>query len=369
MNKRWIAVILSVMMALSLAGCGSEVSDDYITIKKYKKLEIPKVEKTEVTDESVDYTINSQLSLSQEREAVTGRAAENGDTVDIDYVGTVNGVEFSGGSASGVMLVLGSGQFVRAEGDYKGFEEQIEGHEIGDNFDIQVQFPEDYRDQELAGSVANFHITLNAIYEMKLPELTDEWVQENSEESKTVEEYKEEIRKQMEENSELQVTNALQSAALEALLEETEVKKYPEDEVQAEYKTTEDNYKKLADGYGLEFEEFLSTYMNMSMEDFEKRTQESSEKIVKANMACRLLAEKKRLEPSEKEYEEQIKEYAENAGYDDVEAFKENVGEDLLKKAILQRKVAEYLVKQCVQVEYSEAESSDTDNAAESESE
>ena len=93
MNKRWTAVILSGMMALSLAGCGSEVSDDYITIKKYKKLEIPKVEKTEVTDESVDYTINSQLSLSQEREEVTGREAENGDTVDIDYVGTVNGVE------------------------------------------------------------------------------------------------------------------------------------------------------------------------------------------------------------------------------------------------------------------------------------
>lgn len=359
-KKRCIAVMLSGMMAFSMAGCSSEVSDDYITIKQYKKLEIPKVEKTEVTDESVDYTINSQLSLSQEREEVTGRAAENGDTVDIDYVGTVNGVEFNGGSASGVMLVLGSGQFVRAEGDYKGFEEQIEGHEIGDEFDIQVKFPEDYyRDPDLAGSVANFHIKLNAIYEMKLPELTDEWVQENSEESKTVEEYKEEVRKQMEESSELQVTNALQSAALQALLNETEVKKYPEDEVEAEYKMTEDNYKKLADGYGLEFEEFLNTYMNMSLEDFEKRTQESSEKIVKANMACSLLAKKKRLEPSEKEYEEQIKEYAENAGYDDVEAFKENLGEDMLRKAILQRKVADYLVEKCIQVEYSDAEASD----------
>lgn len=360
MNKRWIAAILSGMMVLSLTGCGSQVSDDYITIKQYKKLEIPKVEKTEVTDESVDYTINSQLSMSQEREAVTGRAAENGDTVDIDYVGTVNGVEFSGGSAAGVMLVLGSGQFVRASGDYKGFEEQIEGHEIGENFDIQVQFPEDYRDQDLAGNVANFNITLNALYEIKIPELTDEWVEENSETAKTVEEYKKEIREQMEENSELQVTNALQAAALEAVLAETEVKKYPEDEVQAEYKTTEDNYKKLADGYGLEFEEFLSTYMNMTMEDFEKRTQESSEKIVKANLVCSLLAKEKRLEPSEKEYEEQIKEYAENAGYDDVEAFKENIGEDLLKKAIRQRKVAEYLVDQCVQVEQSDAEVSNT---------
>lgn len=356
MNKRWVAVIISGMLALSLAGCGSEVSDEYITIKKYKKLEIPKVEKTEVTDESVDYTINSQLAMHQEREEVTGRAAENGDTVDIDYVGTVGGVEFSGGSGSTDTLVLGSGQFVGADGDYKGFEEQIAGHNIGENFDIVVKFPEDYRSTEMAGRVAIFNITLNGIYEMKLPELTDDWVQENSETSRTVEEYKEEIRKRMEENSELQVTNVLQNAALEALLEETEVKKFPEDEVEAEYKTTEDNYKKLADGYGLEFEEFLSTYMNMSMEDFEKRTQESSEKIVKANLACSLLAKEKKLEPSEEEYEEQIKEYAENAGYDDVDAFKENVGEDLLRKAILQRKVAEYLVDKCVQVEYSESE-------------
>lgn len=360
MKKRWTALLVSCILALSLAGCSSEISDDYITIKKYKKLEIPKIEKTEVTDDSVEYAINGQLAKDQEREEVTGRAAENGDTVDIDYVGTANGVEFAGGSASGVMLILGSGQFVRASGDYKGFEEQIEGHEVGDNFDIQVQFPEDYRDESMAGVVADFHITLNAIYENKLPELTDEWVKENSEESKTVEEYKEEVRRRMEENSEQQMTNALQTSVLEALLEETEVKKFPEDEVEAEYKITEDNYKRLADGYGLEFEEFLSTYMNMSMEDFEKRTQESSERIVKANLACRLLAEKKKLEPTEKEYEEEIKKYAENAGYDDVEAFKENMGEEMLKNGIRQRVVADYLVKKCVQVESSDIDESES---------
>lgn len=358
MSKRWIALVVSCMMALSLAGCSQEISDEYVTIKKYKKLEIPKIEKTEVTDDSVEYAINSQLSKDQEREEVTGRAAANGDTVDIDYVGTSNGVEFAGGSASGVMLILGSGQFVGASGDYKGFEEQIEGRQIGENFDIQVQFPENYRDESMAGAVANFNITLNAIYENKLPELTDEWVKENSEESKTVEEYKEEVRKRLEENSEQQMTNALQSSVLEALMDETEVKKFPEDEVKAEYKTTEDNYKRLADGYGLEFEEFLSTYMNMTMEDFEKRTQESSERIVKANLACRLLAEKKRIEPTEKEYEEEIKQYAENAGYDDVEEFKKNLGEEMLKNGIRQRKVADYLVERCVQVESSEIDES-----------
>ena len=96
--------------------------------------------------------------------------------------------------------------------------------------------------------------------------------------------------------------------------------------------------------------------MNKSMEDFEKETQESSETIVKANLACSLLAKEKKLEPTESEYEELIKEYAEEAGSDDVEAFKERIGEDLLRKAILQRKVAEYLVDKSVQVEQSSDE-------------
>ena len=357
MKKKWNAVIISSILAVSLAGCSSELSDEYITIKKYKKLEIPKVEKTEVTDTSVENTINNYLSLSQEREEITDRAAENGDTVDIDYTGTINGAEFSGGSASGAFLVLGSGQFLGAEGDYKGFEEQIVGHKPGDNFDITVKFPEAYPNEEVADKPANFNITLNAIYEMISPELTDEWVQENSEESKTVEEYKKEIRQQLEEDSEAKLTNALQTAALSALMDETEVKKLPEDQVKAEYQTTEDTYKKLADGYGLEFEEFLSKYMNKSMEEYEKETQESAETIVKANLACSLLAKEKKLEPSESEYEKLVKEYAEDAGADDVEEFKERLGEDLLRKAILQRKVAEYLVDKSIQVE----QSSDSD--------
>ncbi len=353
MKKKWIAVIICSAMALSLAGCSSELSDEYITIKKYKKLEIPKIENTEVSDTSVENTINSYLALSQERKEITDRAAQDGDTVDIDYTGTINGEEFSGGSAVGASLVLGSGQFLGAEGGYQGFEEQIVGHMPGDNFDITVKFPADYKNEEVADKPANFNITLNGIYEVITPELTDEWVKENSEESETVEEYKEEIRQRLEENNELQVTSTLQNAALTAMLDETEVKKLPEDQVKAEYQMTEDNYKKIAEGYGLEFEEFLSTYMNKSVEDFEKETQESAETIVKANLACSLLAKEKKLEPSESEYEELIKEYAEEAGADDVEAFKERVGEDLLRKAILQKKVAEYLVDKSVQVEQS----------------
>lgn len=356
MKKKWIAWIVSGTLALSLSGCGSSVSDDYITIKKYKKLEIPKLEVTEVTDSDVENTINSYLAMDQERKPIADRPAQNGDTVDIDYTGTINGVEFSGGSAAGASLVLGSGRFLAADGGYQGFEEQIVGHMPGENFDIMVKFPAGYQNEEVADQPANFNITLNGIYEMITPELTDDWVKENSEESETVEEYKKEVRQTMEENHELQVTSILQNAALTAMLDETEVKELPEDEVKAEYQMTEDNYKKIAEGYGLSFEEFLSNYMNKSTEDFEKETQESAETIVKANLACSLLAKKEKLEPSKSEYEKLIAEYAKQAGEEDVEAFKERVGEELLKKAIIQRKVAEYLVDNSVQVEQTQTE-------------
>ena len=197
MKKKILALTLSVLMAASLAGCSKELSNEYITVKQYEGLEVPKVEQSEVTDESVESTINSTLSSKSTSEEIKDRAAKEGDTVNIDYKGSVDGVEFEGGSATGASLELGSNSFIGANGDYKGFEEQIVGHKIGEKFDIEVKFPSDYKNTEMADKVAVFNITLNGISVVTVPELTDDWVKENSEESKTVEEYKKEIQKQL----------------------------------------------------------------------------------------------------------------------------------------------------------------------------
>ena len=133
----------------------------------------------EVSDEDVTAFIEQNfLSNFATTEQVTDRAAEDGDTVNIDYVGTVDGVEFDGGSTQGqgTNLTLGSGAYI------PGFEEQIVGHTPGETFDVNVTFPEDYT-EELAGKDAVFETTLNYINETVMPELTDEWVQENLSES------------------------------------------------------------------------------------------------------------------------------------------------------------------------------------------
>lgn len=194
MKKKLITVLMAGVLAASLAGCsGGELSNEYVTVKQYKGIEVPQVLPEDITDDDIDSEIQLRLQMTVKQETVTDRAAEEGDMVNIDFKGSIDGEEFSGGSAQGYDLQLGSGLMIGPTDDYKGFEEQIVGHKTGDEFDIQVQFPEEYT-EDLSGKVADFHIVLNEIYTSEVPELTDEWVQENSDKSDTVDEYKEEIR-------------------------------------------------------------------------------------------------------------------------------------------------------------------------------
>lgn len=122
MKKRVIAVLTAVLMTASLAGCGSgKLSNDYVTVNKYKGLEVTEVAKNKVSDDSVEQEIQSRLEAVATEQDVTDRAAQSGDWVNIDYTGTLDGVAFDGGTATGYDLELGSGSFIGASGDYQGF--------------------------------------------------------------------------------------------------------------------------------------------------------------------------------------------------------------------------------------------------------
>ncbi|MEE1086159.1 MAG: trigger factor [Schaedlerella sp.] len=352
MKKRVITVALCAAMTLSLAGCSSELSNEYVTVKKYKGLEVAELEKTEVTDSDVENAIAANLSYSQEKIEVTDRAAEMGDVVDIDYTGSIDGVEFDGGTAEGASLELGSGSFIGAEGEYKGFEEQVAGHKKGEEFDITVKFPDDYAGTDVAGKVAKFHITLNGIYQLEETELTDEWVAQNSEESTTVEEYKEEIREQLEENNEQTWVQSMQAEVLTALADQIEVKSLPQEEVDKNIAQLEEYYQQMAVMSGVEFEEFLTSYMGMTEEQFAEKAKESAEDYVAQGMALELIAEKEKLTVTDKEYEEQVKEMASEYGFgEDIDGFVENYGEEIIRKTLTEERVLEFLVDECVQVE------------------
>ena len=355
-KKKIVSVMMAAMLAASLAGCSGELSNDYVTVTQYKGLEVPQpAPAEEVTDDQVEQVIQSNLSASSTQEEITGRAAQTGDVVNIDYTGYIDGEAFDGGSAEGADLELGSGTFIGATDDYAGFEDQIEGHNTGDEFDITVQFPDPYdRNPDMSGAVADFHIVLNSISEVVTPELTDEWVQGISEESKTVDEYREEIRTQIEENLQASVESELEGSVQSALMENVEIKSYPEDRVEELTQQMTDYYTQLASMYGLELGDFVETYLQMTEEDFNTQIDDSVRQGVAMEEAMKLIAEKQHLEPSDEEYEEGIAQYAEDAGYDDVEEYTSQVGEDELKLTILRDKVTEYLVDNCIQVEQSD---------------
>lgn len=359
MKRKIAAVLAGVCLMGALTGCSGQISNDYVTIKKVKGIEIPEITELNISDDQLEGYIDYYLQADATRKEVTDRAAQNGDTVNIDYVGKVDGTEFAGGSAQGTELELGSGSFIGANGEYKGFEEQVEGHTVGETFDITVKFPDDYT-AEMAGKVAVFTITLHNIYEVSVPELTDEWVKENSTESETVDEYKEEIRTQQE-NSELY------SNVLTSFYDGVEVKKLPQDQIEEQYNTLTATYQNMAAGYGIDYETFVNDYMQTTPEELESQMRESAEEMVTRKCALELLADKKNLDISDEEYEVGLKRYAAVSGYtaDQTEQFEQMQGKEMIRLSLLQQKAAVYLAKDCVQVEAEDTEESSTDGTEE----
>ncbi|MDL2295799.1 trigger factor [Lachnospiraceae bacterium OttesenSCG-928-E19] len=351
MKKKIIAAMLIVsMLGVSLTACGSkELSNDYVTITQYKGLEVDKVVSEEVTDEAVEADIESTLASHGKTEDVTDRAVENGDTVIIDYTGSIDGVEFEGGAAEEASLDIGSGSFI------EGFEEAIVGHNIGEEFDINVTFPEEYQNAEVAGKDAVFAIKLHSIQKTVIPELSDELVAEISEESKTVEEYKKEVKETLQESNDKTAKQTLEDEVWNALLEKVEVKEYPKEDLEKSVASYRSQYEQMAEYYGVEWEEFLTSYMNVDEEGFTEQLEESARTSLKGSMALELIAEKEKLIPSEKEFQEKYETYATDYGYESVDAMIEAVSEETLEQIVTQEVVLNWLVDNCKQVEPTES--------------
>ena len=186
---------------------------DDLKITQYKGVEVDEVEKAdEVTDEDVDASIQATLQTNATTTEVTDRPVQEGDTATIDFTGKIDGAEFEGGSSTDYPLVIGSGSFI------EGFEDSIVGHNIGDTFDWNGKFPDDYSNADYAGKDVTFTITVKGIGVEEVPELTDDFVQTVSEESKTVDEYKEEVKKQLEDEAETTYNDTLRQEVWQTVL-------------------------------------------------------------------------------------------------------------------------------------------------------
>ncbi|HJB18993.1 MAG TPA: trigger factor [Candidatus Bariatricus faecipullorum] len=350
MKKKYAVLAAGVLAAaLALTGCSGEISNDYITISQYKGVEAEAGDTTEVTDEDVDTQIDSTRQMYAELENVD-RPAENGDTVTIDYVGTLNGEAFEGGSSEDYQLELGSGTFI------DGFEDGIVGHSAGETFDLNLTFPDDYGSTDLAGKDVVFTVTLKTVSISNVPELNDEFVQSVSEDSSTVEEYREEVRQMLEDNYAESAQLTLTENAWSAVMDNTEVKQYPDGAVDEMKNTIREQYQNMADSYGMEFADFLSSYMGMDEDTFEEQLQTAAENQVKQDLIVDLIIDEENLDVSDAALEEIYNQYVEDYGFSSLDDLKSAATEEELEDMARLQIVQEFIVDNCEQVQSSDSE-------------
>lgn len=350
MKKKYAVLAAGVLAAvLALTGCSGEISNDYITISQYKGVEAEAGDTTEVTDEDVDTQIDSTRQMYAELENVD-RPAENGDTVTIDYVGTLNGEAFEGGSSEDYQLELGSGTFI------DGFEDGIVGHSAGETFDLNLTFPDDYGSTDLAGKDVVFTVTLKTVSISNVPELNDEFVQSVSEDSSTVEEYRKEVRRMLEDNYAESAQLTLTENAWSAVMDNTEVKQYPDGAVDEMKNTIREQYQNMADSYGMEFADFLSSYMGMDEDTFEEQLQTAAENQVKQDLIVDLIIDEENLDVSDAALEEIYNQYVEDYGFSSLDDLKSAATEEELEDMARLQIVQEFFVDNCEQVQSSDSE-------------
>ena len=274
-----------------------------VEISDYMGIEVEKPAKT-VTDEDVEKQLKAMQEKNGRLVTVEDRAVENGDTVVIDFEGFMDGKAFDGGKEDGFELKIGSGQFI------PGFEDQVVGHEVGDEFEISVKFPEDYQAEELKGKDATFKIKLHQIKRKELPTLDDEFAKDVSE-FDTLDEYKNSLREKLQSDREKQEEMNVENQIFDALIEKVQGE-IPEEMYEQEVEESINNFAYRLQSQGLNLETYLK-YTGMDVNAIKEQFRPQSEKQLKLRLALEKIAELENLEVSdeavEEEYEKLAKQY------------------------------------------------------------
>lgn len=294
-----------------------------VEVKDYKGIEVEKVVNP-VTDED----INKQLDALREKnvtvETVDDRAAENGDDVVIDFEGFKDDVAFEGGKAEDFTLSLGSGQFI------PGFEDQIVGHNAGEDFDINVTFPDEYQVKELAGAPAVFNIKLKSISKKVMPELDDDMVKDSTE-FDTVDEYKADVKKKLEEANEKHADSEVEAKIFDKVIENMTAE-IPQVMFDNRVNEMISELEQRLAPQGISLDLYMQ-YTGQTIDTVKKAYAEQAEKQVKLRLALEKIAKLENIEVTEDELKAEFDKLAE-AYKLDVDQIKQFIHDDDLKKDI-----------------------------------
>lgn len=307
-----------------------------VKLGTYKGIEVEKVDTT-VSGLEVDEEIDRVRRQNARKIDVTDRAAKDGDITNIDFEGFVDGEAFEGGKGESYTLKLGSKSFI------PGFEDQIVGHEIGEEFDVNVTFPEDYHSEDLKGKAAVFKCKLNSLQEEQLPELDDEYVSDISD-VETVDEYKDSIRKQLEEKKEKQAKTKIENAAIEKLMETSEMD-IPASMIEGQQESMLNEFKQQLSMQGMSFDMY-SQYTGLNEETMLEQVKPEAEKRVKSRLVLEAVSKAENIEVSDEDVDKKLEEMAAMYGIE-ADKFKGYIGDkekESIKKDIAVEKAADFIV-------------------------
>ncbi len=274
------------------------------SIEGYKGIEVTKMP-VEATAEDIDREIDRVRERNSRIVTVEDRAAENGDMVNIDFDGYMDGKQFDGGKAENYELTLGAGQFI------PGFEEQVVGHNVGEEFDVNVTFPEDYHAEELKGKPAVFKIKLHEIKKKEMPVVDDEFVKDVSE-FDTLDEYRKDIETRLHDQKEKAADNDVENQLVDAIIEKVQAE-IPDEMVENEVDEIINAFAYRLQSQGLKLETYLK-YTGQTTDDLRVQYKPQAERQVKVRLGLEKIAEIENLKPTEEETEAEYQKLADAYG-------------------------------------------------------
>lgn len=317
-----------------------------VKLGEYKGLEIEK-QNADLTDEELQEAIDHSLGHLAEMVIKEDGSVEEGDTVNIDFDGYVDGEQFEGGQAEGYDLEIGSGMFI------PGFEEQLVGLNTGDEKDVKVTFPEEYHAEELAGKEATFKVKINEIKYKNVPELDDEIANELDSDADNVEQYKENLRKRLSEEKKVNAENAEKEEAINKAVNNAEVD-IPEAMINNELDRMMQEFAQRIQQSGLN----LETYFQISGQDesqLREQMKDDAEERVKTNLTLNAIANAEEVEATEEDIDKELEAMSTQFNIS-VEDIKKTLGStDIVKDDVRVKKVIDLLLDDAKLVEASEA--------------
>lgn len=351
-KQRIAAVVLVGAMILSMTGCGNSKAktySKYVELGEYKGIEYTKVV-AEVTDDDIQDRLDSFVEGLAENEEITDRAVEDGDIANIDFVGTMDGEEFDGGSGEGYDLTIGSGTFI------DGFESGLVGHEIGETVSLDLVFPEDYGEEDLAGQDVNFSVTINSISVKTTPELTDELVKEQTDYD-TIDAYKESIREEIKESNEESAEQQAQSDIFNKVVENCTITGYDEAEVTQLVDDEFNSFKQTAEtyeAYGYSYEDVLAANGFETEDDLKEGITEYVKTYLDQKMILYCIADEEGITVTSEETDKLVEEYMDTYQVETKEEVYDYLGDDYFEVRVLSEKVMDFLMENAVLVDSTE---------------